>query len=306
MVTVNCFELSKKAMESVKTKYPYTFFWIANGCTDETIEYLEHINSSTYTEKDMSGNVVVKRNFPNIRGIINPQTSGLSGCWNMGIQAAFDDGCDYVLVMNNDIVLSPSTIDNLVKRMEKGDAVMVTAVNVQHTVNPEEILTTYVEYKEENDNEHPDFSCFMISEKTIEKVGWFDENYYVAYFEDNDMHGRIAMLGEKAITIACAPYHHYGSQTSRQNPHLRAIIEEAFIRNREYFCKKFGYRPAPLSDVPEMREKYLKTPYGLPGRSWKDTTIPVSFIPSQKPNSEEELPKSVSEPKNGEEGSSVQ
>lgn len=304
MVSVNCFEVSKLAMESVKTKYQYSFFWIANGSSDETLPFLENAVKETRNEKLESGRVIERRVYPNLRAIINPMVSGLSACWNLGIQAAFEEGCDYVLVMNNDVVLSPSTIDNLVKRMEKGDAVMVTAVNVQHTVSPDEILKKEVEYQEENDNEHPDFSCFLISKRLIEKVGWFDENYYVAYFEDNDMHGRIAMTGEKAITIACAPYHHYGSQTRKQNPHLNAIIEEAFIRNRAYFGRKFGIEP-PLSDVPAMKEKYYKTPYGISGKSWKDTTIPTDFLATQKPRGEEELSAGVSESKDGEDGSGV-
>jgi GT2 family glycosyltransferase len=304
MVSVNCFEVSKKAMESVKTKYPYSFFWIANGSSDETEDFLRKALNEKTEEKLPTGETLYHQAYPNLRAIINPSTSGLSGCWNLGIQAAFEEGCDYVLVMNNDVVLSPSTIDNLAKRMEKGDAVMVTAVNVQHTIDPAEILNTEVEYAEENDNEHPDFSCFMITKRLIEKVGWFDENYYVAYFEDNDMHGRIAMTGEKAVTIACAPYHHYGSQTRKQNPHLNAIIEEAFIRNRAYFGRKFGIEP-PLSDVPAMREKYFKTPYGMEGKSWKDTTIPVDFIPTRKSSSEEKLPESVSEQENRQEGSGV-
>lgn len=304
MVTVNCFEVSKKAMESVKTKYPYMFIWIANGSTDETIDFLEKGIHETYTEELPDGGKLTHKKYPNIVPFINPQNSGLSACWNLGIRTAFESGCDYVLVMNNDVVLSPSTIDNLAKRMEKGDAVMVTAVNVQHTVSPEEILGKEVPYAEENDNEHPDFSCFMISRRLIEKVGWFDENYYVAYFEDNDMHGRIAMMGEKAVTIACAPYHHYGSQTSKQNPHLRAIIEEAFIRNRAYFGRKFGVEP-PLSDVPAMREKYFKTPYDQPGKSWKDTTIPSDFMRPNKPRSEEELPESNIPEASGETNSGV-
>lgn len=304
MVSVNCFEVSKKAMESVKTKYPYSFFWIANGSSDETLSFLENAPKMIETEILENEEKLEHKVYPNLRAIINPMNSGLSACWNLGIQKAFEEGCDYILIMNNDVALSPSTIDNLVKRMEKGDAVMVTAVNVQYEISPDEILKTEREYVEENDNEHPDFSCFMITRNTIEKIGWFDENYFVAYFEDNDYHGRIAMSGEKAITIACAPYHHYGSQTRKQNPHLAQIIEEAFIRNRAYFGRKFGIQP-PLSDVPLMRQQYFKTPYDIEGKSWKDTTIPSEIISTRKPSSEEKLPESSDTYRQPEEGSNL-
>lgn len=260
MVTVNCYELSLKAFSSVKTKYPHHFVWIANGCNDETEENIK------------DGKATGDAGFT---PIINPPTSGLSGCWNMGIKECVENDCDYILVINNDIALSPSTIDNLVERMEKGDVVMATAVNVQNSSTPEQILATEFSYQEENINEHPDFSCFMISQQTIEKVGWLDENYFVAYFEDNDYHGRIVMLGEKAITIACAPYFHYGSQTSQQNPNLRARIEEAFRRNKEYFKQKFGVYP--ISDAPEMLKGYYPYPYNNESRDWRDTSFNLGF-----------------------------
>ena len=251
-VAVNCLEYSKQTIDSIKTKYPYEIIFIDNGSIDGTKEYLD-------SRKD-------------IISYKDPQVSSLAACWNIGIKRAIADGCSFILVLNNDLILSPNLIDNLVRKMETGKYVMATGVNQQEGLEkPQDMLEKYVEYDEnETDREHPDFSCFMINKRTIDRIGWFDENYAVAYFEDGDFHARIALAGEIAISTTSAIYWHYASKTVAENDYLKPIVREAFIGNKAYFIKKWGVEN--VGDVPKMLEVYYKTPFNDPNRDIKDTS----------------------------------
>jgi GT2 family glycosyltransferase len=246
---INCLDYSKKTINSIKTKHDYEIIFIDNGSTDGTKDWL---NSR-----------------PDIIAYKNPLISSLAGLWNLGIKRAINDGCSLFLVLNNDIILAKNTIDNMVKKIETGKYIMVTGVNDQSVENPDDMMDVEKEYDEnEPDNEHPDFSCYMINKAFIEKVGLFDENYRVAYFEDNDTHAKIALSGEKAVSTVSATYYHFCSKTSLNNPHLSEIIGNAFKQNKEYFKEKWGIYP--LGDVPNMREQYYKTPFNNPNLTIKD------------------------------------
>ena len=172
----------------------------------------------------------------------------LSTAWNMGIEIALDRrGCDYVLVINDDILFAPFTIDNLVEEFQNApeDVIMMTAINnrgyidtylggpfgtLEHPhVEPNGIFT-----------EHPDFSCFLIDKRAPSLVGKFDHGFDPAYYEDNDYNIRIHKSGLRSCCASSAPYYHYASQTKKtDNFHL--LIE----KNRELFERKWG---APASD----------------------------------------------------------
>jgi GT2 family glycosyltransferase len=60
----------------------------------------------------------------------------------------------------------------------------------------------------------------MIEPDTVTKLGYFCEDYKPAFFEDNDMHWRILLMGYKAFTTDMAPYSHIASRTRYENPTL--------------------------------------------------------------------------------------
>jgi GT2 family glycosyltransferase len=147
---------------------------------------------------------------------------------------------------------------------------MATGVNEQEGLEkPQDMLEKYVEYDEnETDRQHPDFSCFMINKRTIDRIGWFDENFVIAYFEDSDFHARIALAGEKAISTTSAIYYHFCSKTVAENDYLKPIVKETFIGNKAYFIEKWGTEN--VGDVPKMLEVYYKTPFNNPDKDIKN------------------------------------
>jgi GT2 family glycosyltransferase len=97
----------------------------------------------------------------------------------------------------------------------------------------------------------------------IKKVGYFDEHFYPAYFEDNDMAYRMQRAGLSDFRRTDAVMFHKGSVTQFWNGEEegRVVSHEAFRRNERYYQAKWGGGPG--------QEKF-SVPYGTGQYTIKD------------------------------------
>lgn len=87
------------------------------------------------------------------------------------------------------------------------------------------------------------FSCFMPTPGLVEKVGKFDEEFYPAYFEDNDYWYRMRLNDCSTFAIK-TELSHFGSATIKSYSDARMIQHhQEFVKNREYYIKKWGGEP---------------------------------------------------------------
>lgn len=172
----------------------------------------------------------------------------LSGAWNYGMNEAFRKDCNYVLVMNDDVLLSPWAIDEMVEEIGPGQyqgLAVVTATNARGHLNPDDVLTLEKPSLEDMcaPPSGPDFACFMMTKMTYDAVGPFDENFTPAYFEDNDYHRRVNLLGMRAEGKRSAIMYHYGSQTQNAISNKPVVPPPQFVKNRQYYVSKWGGEP---------------------------------------------------------------
>jgi GT2 family glycosyltransferase len=170
----------------------------------------------------------------------------LSAAWNEGLQWSLDRRHSFTLIINDDILFAPQTIDNMVKTFLDAEkrlkCAMITANNVRGLFdNPLEILSYSTDVRALQEN--PDFACFMVRPTIASRVGFFDENFYPAYFEDNDYHYRISLAGLNAFNDVSSPFYHYGSQTQNANADIPVVPPFAFELNRTYYIGKWGGAP---------------------------------------------------------------
>jgi hypothetical protein len=104
-----------------------------------------------------------------------------------------------------------------------------------------------------------DYSCFMLKPETLRCVGWFDEEFVGAYYEDNDYTARIVRAGERGVRVGAAPYYHYSMRTVNNNPETKPAIQRYAALNGDRFQQKWGRLPAGSPE--EMRETYYKYPF---------------------------------------------
>lgn len=166
------------------------------------------------------------------------ENHGVSWAWNYGISKAMSHS-DLVIVCNDDVEFYPGTINRLISHIEFADLVTPTNTRDEPTF--------------EGVDGQADFSCFMINpRKFVSKFGWFDEHFFPAYFEDNDMAYRIKLAGGKLRRVGNAPMLHRGSVT--QNMDGKQVVDSpTFEQNRAYYISKWGGMPG--------KEKYT-TPFG--------------------------------------------
>lgn len=176
----------------------------------------------------------------------------LAAAWNWMAKEAFADGCDYALICNDDILFAPDTIDAMInehKRLNETEkVVMVTPNNILAELNGDPWAILDYKLPPETQlsfSDHPNFSCFLIAPDYFEKIGDFDENFWPAWYEDNDSHRRAKLLGYREICTNAAPMVHFGgvSTSLMENPSSQ--------QSQLYYIKKWGGIPYPESEVYE-------------------------------------------------------
>lgn len=242
---------TKQCVDSVLASVidvPLALCLIDNASTDGTEQKFE---------EHMKGKENNKNHFFVLR---NEQNIGCAPAWNQGVKFGLAGGYTHFLIINNDILVSPNTIQAMFDRIqtvgtdgESTQKLLVSAIDVSGEVPvPETVLdiSAGVNRKDPSEAPHPHFSCFMITNNTIDKVGFFDEQFYPAYFEDNSYHYRMKLIAgnDSAITITQGAFYHYGSRT--QNEALGGIPlvpGDAFNANRQRFIKLWGNVPSKES-----------------------------------------------------------
>jgi len=146
-----------------------------------------------------------------------PKNWGVAKGNNIGIIRALSDGCDYILLANNDIVLAPDTIRRLYVGMRGVNATM--AVPKIYYWEGEHIIwmaggdflwlqnTTCHRGDGEKDVGRYDCSerinyaptCFMLLDSSVfTRVGLMNEEYFV-YYDDTDFVWRATKLGQEIL-----------------------------------------------------------------------------------------------------------
>lgn len=179
--------------------------------------------------------------IPNYR-----QNQPLAAAWNEGLEWSLNRRHSFTLIINDDILFAPQSIDNMVKSFldleKRSRCAMITGNDIKALLpHPEDILTYETDVVAFQGN--PDFACFMVRPTIAYRIGFFDENFIPAYFEDNDYHHRINLGGLNAYNAVSAPYYHYGSQTQNADINAAVVPPFAFEMNRSYYIEKWGGEP---------------------------------------------------------------
>ena len=237
---------TKPCLDSINTKHDYRIIFVDNASYDNTKEEASKLVSDKFAHKR------------------NEENWGCQKSWNYAIEDSWEKGCDYVLVLNNDVLLHPMCVDQLVERMERKDedVVLVSAMDLREEVPiPTMLMALAPDFKDSvGESENPNFSAFMINRKYWDVIGEFDELFFPAYFEDNCAHYRIKLAGLKAVCYPPAFFYHFGSRTQNEAIGRPISPGQSFEKNKESYFVKWGGLPGT--------EKF-KTPYDDPSKTIK-------------------------------------
>jgi len=112
--------------------------------------------------------------------------------------------------------------------------------------------------------------ALAVRSSAIQKVGWFDENFHPAYFEDNDWTYRAKLLGVH-IEQVDGDFEHENSSTIRRSDAYRAENARTFPLNERYYERKWGG---------SVGHEVYTTPFNQ-GGSPRDWTLDMTRLANQ-------------------------
>jgi len=234
---LNLKDYCEKLIDTIKFGEDYYLLLIDNNSTDGS--------QGLFMHKQTNQNTLV---------MLNEENKGASGSWNQALCIGFEElKCDQVFILNNDTLLLPETLKIISDNLRIKKVGLASAKNISGEVIDENDFFTKKPHGLNLIRETPDFSCFGINKYCFNEIGYFDESFYPAYFEDNDYHYRMKLEGIKAICNYDNYYFHYGSRTKHHEKRFDDYIKWRYLQNQAYYSKKWGGEPG--------KEKYKK-PFG--------------------------------------------
>ncbi len=200
----------------------------------------------------------VKKNYPKVIFVENKENYGFAKGNNIGYEKTKGE---YVLILNNDTVVTPDFLNPLIETFKKDSRIGCLQPQIRLLEDKKVLdgvgafltstgfLYHFGYLKDKNKDIYNKrmkiFSakgaCMLLSRKAIEKVGLFDEDFFI-FFEETDLCFRLWLAG---FTVAYEPksviYHMGGADTtsSKSYQHER----RAYLSLRNMFCsylKNFG------------------------------------------------------------------
>src|ERR1700730_4732460 len=183
---------------------------------------------------------------------------GVSRSWNEGLRASFDDGNEATLLVNDDLFFYGGGVGDV------ADFVLSEGRRVPHfgTISAFGLDTgTAGPVGAGKFYRRPHWqgsACMAVGQRAIEAVGYFDQNFWPAYFEDADYFRRLELSGVPTLWDERILLEHNRSQTVRADFLLKRLHDERTRRNEQYYIRKWGgLRGWGGPDAPSGQEIFM-------------------------------------------------
>ena len=228
-----------------------------NGA-DDAIQCLQSLARQTYANLDSlvvdNGSVDdsvarIQEAFPSVTLLENAENRGFAGGVNVGIRHALAEGFDYVLPLNNDLVLAPDCVEEMVACAVNG-ASFVTATlyyandsrriwSIGGNLHPLTLEKTADARGSIDRGERAAVlerhfvpgGATLMAREALEKIGLFDEGYFL-YYEDMDLSLRARRAGLRAVAATRARMWHGVASSSggSDSPRERYWMARSSVR----------------------------------------------------------------------------
>ena len=217
---------------------------------------------------------------------------GFAGGNNVGIKDAIKRGSDYVLLMNNDLILSKDLLVQLVKAAEWDKKIGLLSPKMYFArgyefhkdryqqselgrvfwyaggiIDRDNVYTfhrgvdevDHGQYDDQVETDTASGACVLIRREVVKDIGYLREKYFL-YWEDADYSERARRAGWKVVYTPATFLWHKVSQASGIGSHLNDYF---LTRNRLDFGLRYA-RPRTKAALIKESVKHL-----LGGRKWQ-------------------------------------
>ncbi|MDA5388289.1 glycosyltransferase family 2 protein [Loigolactobacillus backii] len=173
---------------------------------------------------------------------------------NVGIRNALDKGCDYVFILNNDVILEGNTLKALVDynnlhpnvgiigpallEFKNKSFVQSTGANNNLLTGNSELLNNGKSFATLNQTPlHPDYlggSCILVRRDAIQRTGLIPENYFL-FYEENEWCLNFKKQGYDVVCLPDIKVYHVGSESINQ---VSGLSHYYMTRNKIIFEKR--------------------------------------------------------------------
>ena len=164
---------------------------------------------------DNGVNQQINTHNPRVRVFAQTSNLGVAASWNLICKTAFEGGYTHALILNDDIELVGNEYELLKTISNHGDNKLLVQSGT--------------------------WCVICVSKKVFETIGNFDEQFFPAYFEDNDYERRIKMQSDVFVLRepGLDPTLYRNSMTIKKEPTLNSNFE----RNKRLYVSKWGGEP---------------------------------------------------------------
>jgi len=235
-----------------------------NGKND-TLECLESIRKMDYQNCDVvvvdngSGDdsvKAIKKRFPDVSVLETGKNLGYAGGNNFGIRDAIKNGAEYILLLNNDIIVDSQLLKNFIKAANCISHWGIFSAKIYYYSQPKRIwyagarrikqTANFMHIgqgnidngKDFNSLAETDYACgcaFFVHVGVLNKIGIFDEKFFLTY-EEADLCYRARRAGIKSYVVPEAMVWHkvsisFGGEES-------ALFRYFITRNKLLWAEK--------------------------------------------------------------------
>ncbi len=170
----------------------------------------------------------------------HPENLGVSRAWNIGAHRVVEEKLDYLIMLSAAIVFNQGMDDFLPK-----------------LTDPKGVESQF------------SYHLIAVGRPTFETIGYFDENFYPAYYDDSDWIQRTKLAG--------ISFPHVDVDATRQGIALTlqsGLLTVNMGAVKDYFVKKWGHEPNYATKSPS--EEMWDHPFNDPTKSlsyWETHTV---------------------------------
>ena len=209
--------------------------------------------------------------FPDLMYIQSTSNLGFTGGNNLGIKKAIEGNYTYTLLLNNDTLVTPSLLGQLVSFMDLHKDTGAVQPKIYFAHEPVKVWSsggsyikslgyTITHHKDDAGNASDDIHsidwisgcAFFCRTEIFKKVGLLADNMFM-YFEDVDLSFRFRKAGYALRYLPSAVVYHVAGASGKQKikgeeGYVHASIHYYNVRNRLWIAKKY----TPLVLIPSV------------------------------------------------------
>lgn len=141
---------------------------------------------------------------------------------NKGFKRAINENCNYIVYSADDTIIGEDCLQTIINKVVEEDLWFCGAQGVNCS----------------------GWDTFVVNPIVFSDVGFFDEGFYPAYFEDNDFAYRMDIKNKDKVGYIPANLQHLGSETLKRLPgDVKLKHQRYFALNRERYAVKWGGPP---------------------------------------------------------------